>query len=159
MPRPITCSICLADNQEDIEAWGLKAQRGAISWREGAKEANVYHHTALKRHMEAHYEAPVTAEVVDEFQMALDAAIRELQVAMSSAPPEVKPLYAVAIQNMRVLPDTKGSQQNLISAIKGIHDAVGKRTEQALMMAYAEKMFNEVPAAPPRAALPEAIDV
>ena len=56
----------------------------------------------------------------------------------------MKPLFAVAIRNLRGLGDTKPSQQHLIQALKTIQEMTGMKQEQRMMLQFAEAMFGEV---------------
>lgn len=146
-----------------MEAEGLRARAGEISWREAAELAGLRYHQPLKTHMDKHYVDVVQVEVRNaiasaeaEFDGLVNESILGLQEQMRLAPPEVKPLYAVAIQNLGQLKQTKGSQQNLISALKTIQEMTGMRQGQRLMLQFAEAMFAEVEAKKERVALPPA---
>lgn len=147
-----TCKICLHDERDAIEEVALRATLGEMSWRAVAKEAGLSHHQSLQNHMQKHYVAPVAPQVQaltapDTNDLMADS-IQELKEQMRIAPPEVKPLYAVAIKNLAGLNETKPSQQHLIQALKSIHEITGMRMEQRMMLQFAEQMFGEVGAAP-----------
>lgn len=158
----VGCSICESDNREDIEVLGVQALRGELSWRKATEQSGVYHHNALKNHMEKHFiaeQAAERAEVDDEFDELVRDSIRELHVQMRLAPPEVKAFYAVAIANLQELKNTKPSQANLLAALKGIHEVTGMKQGQQMMLQFAESMFREMGKAEPAKAIPAVIDV
>jgi hypothetical protein len=148
MAQPVTCKTCLADNQDAIEAVGLQAMEGVISWRAAARELGWPDSSPLRNHMKQHYVAAVersqNAELLAaeaQLNESIDDAVQDLFQAMRMAPPEVKPLYAAAIRNLQGLADTKPSQQHLISALKTIQEMTGMKQSQRMMLAFAEKMF------------------
>jgi hypothetical protein len=106
--------------------------------------------------MERHYVA-ATQRAVAGLDDELAATIEELTAEMRSAPATIKPLYAVAIQNLKGLADTKASQQNLIVALRTIHEVTGMKQQQNLMLTFARQMFGTAPA--PVAALPDGIEL
>lgn len=137
------CGICTHDDQEALEELGLEAKNGKRSWSSAAREAGLTHHVSLKNHMLKHWEEPIPESdvVLDELDPAIATAMRELQEAMEYAPVEVKPLYAIAIRNLKGLLQTKPSQSNLITALKAIHEITGMKMEQKLMLGFAARMF------------------
>lgn len=139
------CSICALDNLEEVEAASASALRQKGLWAGLGRRFNV-NRQSLQNHMERHWVAPVTA--TESALAGLDAAIaqniEELLHQMSAAPPELKPLYAVAIQNLQDLAQTKPSQQNLIAALKGIHEITGMKMEQRLMLEFGKHMFTSI---------------
>lgn len=141
---PIPCKTCTADNTDELEAVGLRAMAGEISWREAAREVGWTRHQALQTHMNNHYVAGAVKEATDELDVLIVEAVGDLREAMRMAPAEVKPLYAAAIVNLQGLKNTKPSQQHLIQALKTIQEMTGMRQEQRMMLAYAEQMFGEV---------------
>lgn len=153
------CKVCEADNRDAIEAVGLQALKGDISWRAAGREVDWTNYASIKNHMETHYIQEELRSVEDEMDAAVQESIAELYLAMRTAPAEVKPLYAAAIRNMQGLKDTKPSQQNLITALKTIQEMTGMKQEQRMMLLFAEKMFGEVPAPAAPAALENVIDV
>lgn len=154
------CITCAADNQLELEAQGLEAMAGNISWREAGRRAGIAH-VPLKNHMEKHYVDAVVAKADDELDSLIAVAILELAQNMLHAPAEVKPLYAAAIVNLRGLKETKPSQAHLISSLKTIQEMTGMRQEQRLMLTFAEAMFNKPNAlvSTPARALEAPIDV
>lgn len=162
----VTCKICLADNTDEIEALCLEAVEGRRSWRSVAAELGWSHHAPLKNHMEKHYTtSPSPTQLASEALDPLIAdTIEELIAQWRLAPPEVKPFYAIAIQNLKGLTDTKPSQQNLVAALKAIHEVTGMKMEQRLMFEFAKHAFPgaakkvELPQAPRPGALPAVID-
>lgn len=141
----ITCKTCLADNQDELEALGLRAMAGEISWRSAAKLAGYGHYMPLRNHMEQHYVQQRQPVVLDEMGRYIEEAVADLLGQFSVAPPEVKPLILAAIHNIRELRDTKPSQQHLIMALKTIQEMTGMKQEQRMMLLFAERMFNEIP--------------
>ena len=138
----IPCKTCTAENQDELEAVGLRAMAGEISWREAGRLIGWTRHQALQTHMNNHYVAGVVQDAVDELDSMIAEAVADLSVAMRMAPAEVKPLYAAAIVNLKGLKSTKPSQQHLIQALKTIQEMTGMRQEQRMMLAYAEEMFG-----------------
>jgi hypothetical protein len=139
------CATCNAENQAELEAAALEVMAGSRSWRSLAREFDLTHATGVRNHMERHYtsvraagNAVQRSEVEDLTRQTID----ELTEQMSRAPAEVKPFYAVAIQNMRGLADTKPSQQHLINALKAIHEVTGMKMEQRLMLQFAQHQFG-----------------
>lgn len=141
------CGICNRDNVEELEQLGQEAMLEKRSWRNAAATAGLSHHAALKNHMMKHFQVPVpeTEAALAELDPVIANTMRELTEAMEFAPLEVKPLYAVAIRNLRGLAETKPSQQNLITALKAIHEITGMKMEQKLMLGFAGKMFGLQP--------------
>lgn len=146
----VRCITCLSEKQDELEAIGLQALSGDISWREAGRQADMAHMT-LKNHMEKHYVAAVIQEAEDDLDNLIALAVLELKQNMAYAPAEVKPLYAAAIVNLRGLKDTKPSQQHLIQALKTIQELTGMRQEQRLMLTFAEAMFKSVESTPVKA--------
>lgn len=163
MSESSTCKTCNAPDQEHIEAIGLKAMEGRISWNQAMKSLGWTNVAPLKNHMTYHFVAPEErelAEVEDQFQESIDEAVSDLFVQMRMAAPEVKPLYATAIQNLRGLRDTKPSQQSLILAMKTIQEMTGMKQEQRLLVQFAEHMFRELPRQAEKALpAPKVIDI
>lgn len=146
MPSP-TCKVCDSDKESELEALGLEASRGKRSWRSLEPVIKPYGVTrfSLKNHMERHYVSAVEATeavILDSYEGLVLEAVRDLTDAMKSAAPEVKPLYAVAIRNLQELHNTKPSQQHLVNALKAIQDVTGMKSEQRMMLAFAERMFG-----------------
>lgn len=135
------CKICASESADTIEKSGILALGEEISWREAARRASEVFPIAgqsLKTHMERHYVDNVTERVIGEQTAKVEATVEELERQMFAAPAELKPLYAVAIHNLRGLMDTKPSQQHLIQALKSIHEITGMRIEQRLLLDYAK---------------------
>ena len=123
------CGVCTSPNVEAIEEVGKLCLRGELSWRKGNEQAGYHNYQAFKRHMENHYVSPADAaaaksqDVLDaRLQVEIDQAAEELLHNMSVAPPDLKPLYATAVHNLRHLTETKPSQQHLVAALKTIHE-------------------------------------
>ena len=141
------CAICNSDRLEELEDLGHQALRGDISWRAAAREGGLSHHQGLKNHMEKHV-ASVAATLNPDAAMAqfqaevVGPALADLTEQMHLAPAELKPLYAVAIRNLMDLWATKPSQQNLIMALKGIHEITGMKMEQRIMLEFAQRAFH-----------------
>lgn len=148
MPFSEKCSICNSERKDELEAIGLAAVDGRISWREAARQGDLTHGQGLKNHMESHYESAldqVVAELEQELQDEFAETERELLENLRLAPAEVKPLYLLAIRNLRGVMETKPSQQHLIAALKGIHEITGMRQEQQMLLAFGRKMFGGAP--------------
>lgn len=127
-----------------MEADGLLALNGETSWAEVARKWNLPNIKGIQNHMRKHWVAPPSAD--EQFDEAFDPlvadSIEELSEQMRFAPPEVKPFYAIAIQNLRGIKDTKPSQQHLINALKAIHEVTGMKMEQRLMLEFARHQFG-----------------
>jgi hypothetical protein len=141
-----TCKTCEAPNRDEIEALGLKAVSGEISWREAARDSGLARYQSLQNHMDKHYVDNVAREAESEFDTLVIEGVAELRQAMRTAPAEVKPLYAVAIMNLKGLAETKPSQQHLIQSLKTIQEMTGMRQEQRLMLTFIDSMFAKPPA-------------
>jgi hypothetical protein len=141
---PSTCKVCDSPDIDGIEADGLLAVKGQIPWAEVARRWDLTHHKGVQNHMARHYMPPPSAdqEFSEQFDPLVSASVEELAEAMKWAPAEVKPFYAIAIQNLRGLADTKPSQQHLINALKAIHEVTGMKMEQQLMLQFAERKFG-----------------
>lgn len=141
---PAGCKTCEAHNQEEQEAAGLLALNGEIPWSEVARRFDLPNIKGIQNHMARHYVAPPSEveQVLTEFDSLLAESVQELIEQMRVAPAEVKPLYAVAIQNLQGINQTKPSQQHLINALKGIHEVTGMRMEQRLMLDFAKHHFG-----------------
>jgi hypothetical protein len=151
-----TCGICAREDMEDLEQFCLEnAQEfgGELSWRKTAEELGLSHANSLTNHMRRHFVAPsvsVERALEGEWERQVQTLEAELYEAANHAPPEVRPLYLVAIRNLRGLLETKPSQQNLTQALKAIHEITGMKMEQKLMLEYAKTRFGgELPAAQP----------
>lgn len=143
---PSECKTCLADNQDEMEEVALLAMDGQISWAEAARQLELPHAKGLRNHMDRHWQPPVapSAVALEDYEQQVADTISELMVEMRFAPAAVKPFYAIAIQNLKGLKDTKASQQHLINALKGIHEVTGMRMEQQLMLDFAKHHFNQI---------------
>lgn len=150
-----TCKVCSALNIDDIEAAGLRALSGELSWRAVGREVDMTNYASIKNHMENHYVAAVARAVDDDMQRYIEEAVTELKAQFAISPPEVKPLILAAIHNVRELRNTKPSQQHLIQSLKTIQEMTGMKQEQRMMLLFAEKMFGEVPSPAPKAELPD----
>jgi hypothetical protein len=167
-PPSTTCKVCVSIDQDAIEASGLRALAGEISWRACAREIGWTNYHSVKNHMENHYvraqeravQAATDAEH-DDMTAYIEDAVRELQGQFAVSPPEVKPLILAAIHNIRELRNTKPSQQHLIQSLKTIQEMTGMKQEQRMMLLFAERMFGEVgaPPVPPALPDPDVIDV
>lgn len=156
------CAVCASENQEEIERYGLLALQGAWNDELGrpwsftgvAKKLNLYPQS-LKNHMVKHYTSAVAADMEDELSRLMAEAEADLLQQFAAAPAEVRPLYLVAIQNLRGLKETKASQQNLINALKTIQEVTGMKSQQAVMLGFARHAFKQLGEAP--AALAESV--
>lgn len=143
------CAPCNADNRDEQEALGVRAMNGELSWRAAATELGLTHGAGLKNHMEKHYVLPTRQATGHDYDVLIADSVEDLKAQMAVAPPELKPLYAVAIQNLVGLADTKPSQAHLIAAIKAIQEVTGMKMEQQMLLQYARHMEFEPPKAKP----------
>jgi hypothetical protein len=138
------CRVCNADNRSEVEGFGLKAlEDEQYSWRQAAQDAGLKYHQPLKNHMERHYTAPVDAALGESYEDLLGMSVEELQLALRTAPPELKPLYAVVIHNLRGLKETKPSQQHLTQALKAIFEISGMSLEQEMLLQFGAAAFGK----------------
>lgn len=157
------CITCHHDQKADVEADGVLAIRGTISWAEAARRWGYNNHKTLKRHMENHWKSPEEEgreRAEDELLDTIVSAERELLDLAAVSPPQVKPLYLTAARNMRSLLDTKPSQQNLIAALKTAQEITGMKAQHQLLLAAGEAMFAkaELGAEKPAPKRPPAIE-
>ncbi len=143
------CPICTEASPEErarVEAEGVEAMNEKkpwkVAWRDSGTGASEYF---FKKHMAEHYKPPAE-EAFERVFSDLESMLEDLQVAAKMAPPEVRPLYAVAMHNLRLLEETKPSQQNLILALKGIHEITGMKAQQRVLLDYARAAFGTTPA-------------
>lgn len=157
------CSICQNSDVGIINSYGLKASHGDLTWAEAARQAGLTGGKPamkLRKHMENHYVNVAATEVGEALDRMILEGVAALEEQFSMAPPEVKPLYAAAILNLRGLKDTKPSQQHLILALRTIQELTGMKSEQRILMAFAQRMFKEVgTGAQPAISAPDVIDV
>lgn len=139
---PIPCKTCSADNQDELEAVGLRAVAGEISWREAARLVGWSRHQALQSHMEKHYEAPAVANETDLLDGAINNTIAELLEGLPLQPAAVRPLHIIAIVNLRKVKESKSHSQ-LIQALKTAQEMTGMRQEQRMMLSFMEAKFKE----------------
>jgi hypothetical protein len=123
------------------EAIGMDALGERISWREAGRRADCLGRS-LQTHMEKHYIAAALAEHQDEMDRLIAEAKAGLLEQFAIAPPDVKPLVLVALQNLEGLRAMKPSQEHLIKALKTIQEMTGMKNEQRLMLGFAEAMFG-----------------
>ena len=147
MPQPNPCRICEESDERraEIEALGLRAAAGELSWRAATREAGLPYHQPLINHMDKHYVSDaqrLERKVDDDLAVEIEKTSLELLAQMRIAPLEVRPLYATAIKNLRELADTKASQQHLIQSLKAISEITGMKMEQQMMVAFAGQMFG-----------------
>lgn len=135
------CATCEAENQDELEEAGELAVKGEISWREAARRTGLTHHTGLKAHMTRHWTPPKVPGAAGVEQSLIFSTAAELEAQARLAPPELKPLYLVAIQNLVGLTKTKPSQHNLIIALKAISEITGMKMEQRFMLEFGQAMF------------------
>lgn len=142
------CKVCLSPLLEEIEAHGREALEGTISWRRAAANGEVTPQS-LKNHMDNHVIAPAVAEAQaaqrDEMDLLIEEAKQGLLEQFYFAPPDVKPLILVAIQNLEGLRFTKPSQEALIRALKTVQEMTGMKNEQRLLLGFADAMFRQKP--------------
>lgn len=145
-----SCKPCEADNREQMEEMALEAVQGRLSWREVARQLGLSHHQGLKNHMERHYAG--ISDPSQQLNELIEKNIKELEDQLVLATPEIKPFFFMIIHNLRGLANTKPSQQNLNAALKAIHEVVGMKTQNRLMMDFAMAAFkkreSELPNAP-----------
>lgn len=125
--------------------------QGKRSWRSATRDGELKYLGPLKNHMEKHFTAPgevVLREMSSQYDSLVSDSVQELQQEMMLAPPELKPLYAVAIQNLVGLKETKPSQQHLIQALKAIHEIRGMKMEQQLLLEYSKHFAIDVASQP-----------
>lgn len=138
------CKVCNAENTEEQEAVALLAVNREIPWEEARRRLGLPNYKGLQNHMAKHWVAP-PSEVelaLSEFDELVGLTIEELTEQWRFAPPEVKPFYAIAIKNLSGLDMTKPSQQNLVNALKAIHEVTGMKQEQRLMLEFARHQFG-----------------
>lgn len=135
------CLACEAENRDEQEEIALEAVEGRSSWREVSRRLGLTHHQGIKNHMERHYVGPEDPET--HFAELIEANIIELEEQLALAPPEIKPFFFMIIHNLRGLHNTKPSQQNLNAALKAIHEVVGMKTQNRLMMDFAIAAFKK----------------
>lgn len=133
------CGICAAHNQSNAEEVGLKALSGEISWRE-ASRLSGYGHSNLKRHMEQDYVERVVRDEQTEFGRLVETVEASLKRYLYTVPDDTKPLVLIAIHNLKGLEDTPVSQKNLIDTLKTVQQMTGLKTENRLMLQFAEAM-------------------
>jgi len=133
------CAVCTSKDQREIEEVGLKALSGEISWREAARQTELTH-ANLKRHMENDYVARVWREEKTEFGELVESVEASLKVYLRTVPDDTKPLVLIAIHNLRGLEDTPVSQKNLIDTLKTVQQMTGLKTENRLMLQFAQQM-------------------
>lgn len=150
MPFNDRCAVCTAENTEAQEAVGLLVLDGEISWREAARRLELPHGKGLQNHMDRHYEPPGSAEQQGiearlelRYRQQIAQAVEGLLDKMEVAPAEVKPLYATAIKNLRELDATKASQQQLVAALKAVHEITGMKMGQQMLLQFAQAAFDK----------------
>jgi hypothetical protein len=156
------CGICQLSNLEDVESAAapmLTDDHPGVSWSGLEREFGV-NRQSLRTHMLKHYTPPASAteSALEGLDEAIALNIEELQSQMALAPPEIKPFYAIAIQNLRGIGETKASQQNLIQALKAIHEVTGMKMEQRMMLEFARHAFPAAVTPAGELADPEIVD-
>ena len=73
---------------------------------------------------------------------ALQQTIQELEQEALMAPPTVAAVYHVLIGQLKMLENARPSAETAIKAAEAISRITGMRTQQALLIAYAERAFN-----------------
>lgn len=88
-------------------------------------------------------------------QEAVVQAIRELEAEMQTAPPVIKAGYLALIEQLRGSHTwkDKSNPETAAKLMKMITEATGMRTQQALLLAFADRMFNQVQSSPVRGEL------
>lgn len=133
----MACKTCESPERETIEGVGRLALDGDLSWRTAAEKVGYNHHGPLKHHMENHY----LDEAVAAADSAYDELLREAEEDIArrlreATNPEVKALLATVYHNLKSLKDTKPSQQNLIAALKAVHEIQGMKIQQSLLLGF-----------------------
>lgn len=148
MACPPRCTIGKRPDQAACEYQGQLAIHGEVSWNAAAKAIGVYPQT-LKTHMMKHLVLPSLKEADEEKNTHLRALIEvakgELEAQFYVSPSDVKPLILAAIHNLDGLLTTKPSQEVLLRALKTAQEMTGMKTEQRLMLDFADAMFGQKP--------------
>ncbi len=137
------CKTCEAENRDEQEETALEAVNNRISWREAARKLGLGHHQSLKNHMERHFAGLLSLDPTEQVAYLIEENIKELQEQLALAPPEIKPFFFMIIHNLRGLAGTKPSQQALNASLKAIHEVVGMKTQNRLMMDFAMAAFKK----------------
>jgi len=150
------CSICASEVQSELEGLANQALRGDISWREAARLGGLTHPAGLQNHMEKHYISDVEvmeAEVQTTLEQKVVEAKGNLMADFDNQPPDVQALRLVAAHNLDGLLTSKPSQAHLMAALKAVHEIQGLKTENQLLLAFANRKFNKAVTASPAPAL------
>jgi len=138
-----TCGICNSDRRDELEAAGLLAWSGKISWREAVRRTGLNHHNSLKNHLLKHYEidpADLPAPKLT-FKDHINQTVEGLEQQLALAPIEIKPFYLAAIHNLLKLDKSQPSQKFLMDSLKAIQEVTGMKMEQRLLFAFAQEHF------------------
>lgn len=144
MPR-ITCNICKSEQRSAMEALGLQVQAGQATWNSAAREWSLSDPRSLKNHMEKHYVA-VDVEAEDEFLAMVQQTYREIVAeAQLTLDPHRRSELLEEAHNVRGLPHTKASQENLQRIRKERREAQKTATQLELMVAFGAQAFRQLP--------------
>lgn len=139
------CSVCTAENVEELEELGRLVLAGEISWRESARRGGLNHYKKLQNHMARHYVSELAVEE-NRFENDVEAEVLETQRLLLEkskvSPPEVRPMYLAAIYNLGQLAKTRPSQSVLVQALKTATEMTGMKMEQQLMLEFAQAAFG-----------------
>ena len=78
------------------------------------------------------------ARLESERQLLIEEARKGLIESFALAPPDVKPLFLVAIQNLDGLRSMKPSAAELTRALKTIQEMTGMKNEQRMLLQFAD---------------------
>lgn len=131
------CKACEHPDREWIDQKLLAGASDSSVARELTEKGQPFSHVNIAAHRKNH--------VVRE-DPALQLTIRELEQEAAMAPPTVAAVYQVLISQLRMLENAKPSADTAIKAAEAIARITGMRTQQSLLIAYAERAFNQSPA-------------
>lgn len=127
------CKACESPDHEWIDQKVLAGASDSSIARELTEKGQPFSHVNIATHRKSH--------VVKE-DPALQATIKELEQEALLAPPTVGAVYHVLIGQLRMLENARPSADTAIKAAEAISRITGMRTQQALLIAYAERAFN-----------------
>jgi len=87
-------------------------------------------------------------EMKDPFEWEQEQLVEELHHEMQMAPPTVKTLYMLLIRQIDGIKNAKPSADAIVKTTTAIAQITGMRQQQALLLAYADKMFSGTSRAP-----------
>lgn len=143
------CKCCNLPTQArlELERKGQLAADKFISWASIQLEFAEYGISmkSLRNHCANHLQRS-EAKGTSALAGIIEGAVAELLQAASVAPPDLKPLFAVAAFNLANLEKTQVSQGNLVAALKSIYEITGMKADQRIKLEMARHAF---PAAKP----------